>query len=150
MTSQATQKPSRKEGDISSVFVSLSGVAPEPLPERFAEIKRQLIRGHEDLIGDSWKRLLKQLAAENEKVKRLGSGIIPQIEFKDLKDAPKDFIEETKKHGVAVIKGVIPEDEARSYKTEIEQYVKLNPSTKGNSLKSSTSQHGLQKLTLVN
>jgi hypothetical protein len=124
-------KVSRKEGDISSVFVSLSGVKPEPLPERFANIKRQLIRGNEDRLNASWQRLLEQLSRENETVKKQGPNIIPQIEFSDLGIASQDFIQETKKRGVAVIKGVIPESEARGYKTEVEEYVKLNPWTKG-------------------
>ncbi len=122
---------SRKEGDISSVFVSLSGVSPEPLPQRFADIKRQLIQGNEAKITSSWKRLLEQLAVENETVTQKGPEIIPQIQFKDLQSPPEDFIRAIKKRGVAVVRGVIPEDEARGYKTEVEEYVKLNPWTKG-------------------
>jgi Gig2-like len=121
----------RKEGDISSVFVSLSGVTPEPLPQRFAEIKRQLIQGNENAVTASWKRLLEQLAVENEVVKQRGPSIIPQIQFKNLQNPSQDFITDIKKRGVAVIRGVVPEDEARGYKNEVEEYVKLNPWTKG-------------------
>jgi hypothetical protein len=134
VTTQATHTDtSRKEGDISSVFVSLSGVKPEPLPERFANIKRQLIQGNEERLSASWQRLLEQLAVENETVKQRGPNIIPQIQFSDLKNASEEFIEETKKRGVAVIKSVIPENEARGYKEEVEEYVRLNPSTRGES-----------------
>jgi hypothetical protein len=121
----------RKEGDISSVFVSLSGVTPEPLPQRFADIKHQLIQGNESAVTASWKRLLEQLAVENEIVKQRGPDIIPQIKFKDLQNPSEDFISEIKKRGVAVVRDVIPEDEARGYKNEVEDYVKLNPWTKG-------------------
>ncbi len=124
-------RPGRKEGDISSVFVSLSGVVPEPLPGRFADIKRQLVRGNEVQIADSWQRLLRQLAVENETVKQKGPDIIPQIRFGDLGNAPQKTLAEIHKRGVAVIKGVVPESEARGYKTEIEDYIKLNPQTKG-------------------
>jgi Protein of unknown function (DUF1479) len=121
----------RKEGDISSVFVSLSGVTPEPLPQRFADIKRQLIQGNEGAVAASWKRLLEQLAVENETVKQRGPDIIPEIQFKDLHNPSKEFIADIKKRGVAVIRGVVPENEARGYKNEVEEYVKLNPWTKG-------------------
>jgi len=47
-TTQA--KAPKKEGDISSVFVSLSGATPTPLPERFTELKRVLIHGNEDPV----------------------------------------------------------------------------------------------------
>jgi len=121
----------RKEGDISSVFVSLSGVSPDPLPSRFADIKRQLIQGHEKAVTASWKRLLQKLATENEALKQRGSAIIPEIQFEDLKNPSEQFLKETKKRGVAVIRSVVPEDEARAYKTEVEDYVKINPWTKG-------------------
>tara|TARA_R110002060_G_scaffold11960_2_gene17199 strand:- start:1106 stop:1600 length:495 start_codon:yes stop_codon:yes gene_type:complete len=122
---------SKAEGDISAVFPSLSGLVMEPLPERFTDIKRQLIHGNEERVTESWQRLLKQLASENEIVKQRGPDIIPQIEFEELANAPSDFIREVKKRGVAVIKGVVPESEARAYKSEVEEYVKRNPSTKG-------------------
>ncbi|KAI9053635.1 hypothetical protein LZ554_002589 [Drepanopeziza brunnea f. sp. 'monogermtubi'] len=125
----ANQLPSKAAGDISSVFPSLSGVVPPPLPERFAEIKRKLIEGNEERVTESWGRLLGQLEIETEIVRRNGPGIIPQIEFEDLKTAPEHFVKETKKRGVAVIRGVVPEVEARNYKTEIEEYVTKNPST---------------------
>jgi hypothetical protein len=129
----------RKEGDISSVFVSLSGVTPDPLPQRFADIKRQLIRGNESAVTASWKRLLEQLAVENQIVKQKGPDIIPSIQFRDLQNPSQDFISDIKKRGVAVIRGVVPEEEARGYKNKVEEYVKLNPWTKGNITSSSTS-----------
>jgi hypothetical protein len=121
----------KKEGDISSVFVSLSGIAPTPLPERFTDIKRQLIHGNEDRVLASWQRLLKQLSDENELVAQHGPNIVPQIDFADLSNPSTEFLTQVKKRGVAVVRSVVPEDEARGYKSEVEKYVKANPSTKG-------------------
>jgi hypothetical protein len=127
----ATHAQPKKEGDISSVFVSLSGAAPTPLPPRFTKIKQELAKGREGQLISSWQRLLKTLKKENEIVAAAGPAIVPQLEFKDLATASEDVKNEIRKRGVAVIKSVIPEDEARSYKNDIEQYVKANPSTKG-------------------
>lgn len=127
----ATLVKSKKEGDISSVFVSLSGAAATKLPERFTDIKRDLIRGNEEKLTTGWKRLLKQLAVENRTVAAHGPDIIPSFQFEEL-DKPSDqFIGAVKKRGVAVIKGVVPEAEARGYKEEVEEYVRANPWTKG-------------------
>jgi effector-binding domain-containing protein len=90
-----------------------------------------LIQGNEGAVAASWKRLLEQLAVENETVKQRGPDIIPQIQFKDLQNPSQEFIADIKKRGVAVIRGVVPENEARGYKNEVEEYVKLNPWTKG-------------------
>jgi hypothetical protein len=40
-------------------------------------------------------------------------------------------MEEIRKRGVVVVKGVVPEVEARAYKGEVEEYVRKNPWTKG-------------------
>lgn len=121
----------KEEGDISSVFVSLSGASPPALPERFADIKRKLVRGKESQISASWKRLLKQLSIENKLVAEKGPAVVPQIDFNDLSKPSADTINQIKKRGVAVVRGVIPEEEARGYKDEVEEYVRANPWTKG-------------------
>lgn len=75
--------------------------------------------------------LLKRLREENEIVAATGPAIIPQLEFSELATAPQEVKDEIRKRGVSVIKSAIPQDEARNYKNEIEQYVKANSSTKG-------------------
>lgn len=129
----STSAESRKEGDISSVFVSLSGDdgAPPALPERFADVKRNLLHGREDKLKRSWDRLLRKLKGEVDAIHVHGSNIIPDIEFKDIHKAPDAFRRELRKRGVAVVRGVVPETEARDYKEEIEAYVQANPGTKG-------------------
>ena len=121
----------KREGDISSVFNSLSGMKTQPLNESFGILKKQLIAGHEKEVEASWKRLLKRLAVEIEIVAQKGTLAVPQIDIKDIPMTSKAFEEELKFRGVGVIKGVIPRDEARAYKSEVEDYVKANPWTKG-------------------
>lgn len=126
-----TQTP-RKEGDISSVFVSLSGDGKAaPLDERFADQKKKLIAGRGDQLKRSWDRLLCKLKDEVETIEQSGSDIIPSINFKDIPAAPRSFHDELRKRGVAIIRGVVPEAEARGYKEEIEAYARANPGTKG-------------------
>lgn len=129
-----TPVPAKKEGDISDSFVSLSGTARPPLPQRFLDLKRGLVHGHEDAVTKSWRRLLAELKKENELVAREGSSVVPSVDFRNLDRDLVSLRRELKKRGVAIIRNVVPENEAREYKNEIEQYVKLNPSTKGLSL----------------
>ncbi|KAH8684214.1 hypothetical protein BGZ60DRAFT_397031 [Tricladium varicosporioides] len=127
----ATVSAGKKEGDISSVFVSLSGEAPPPLPSRFSRIKNDLVAGHEEKLTASWHRLLKALEDEVEIISGRGSSVIPCIKFQDLNSNLPDFHADLRRRGVAVVKNVIPPLEARAYKDEVERYVKDNPSTKG-------------------
>ena len=65
----------KAQGDISSVFPSLTGKKPEPLPTRFRELKYQLAQGREHQLFGSWSRLLASLREEVDKVKQLGSKV---------------------------------------------------------------------------
>lgn len=56
--------------------------------------------------------------------------MIPEIDFKDIDNASPEFRSEHKKRGVAVIRNVVPQDEALQMKEELKDYIKANPHTK--------------------
>lgn len=121
----------RREGDISDSFASLAGIKDEPLPDQFRQLKLSLIEGREEKIKASWNRLLQRLEIENDVIAELGSKVIPEIRFDNLEDDLSRNSDAIKKRGSAVIRGVIPEDEARQYKFDLEEYIRKNPQTKG-------------------
>ncbi|KAF2156557.1 DUF1479-domain-containing protein [Myriangium duriaei CBS 260.36] len=126
----ATASAQKREGTIADAFASLSGQKFEPLEPRFAAIKQDLIQGHEEAIHASWIRLLDQLRTETETIAKLGSNIVPQINFTDLANPSASFNHEYRKRGVAVVRGVLPENDALDLKADIRRYVAANPHTK--------------------
>ncbi|KAK0868708.1 hypothetical protein LTR87_014054 [Friedmanniomyces endolithicus] len=102
----------------------------KPLEPRFAEIKRQLIAGKSDALHRSWIRLLASLREEIPLIAKLGSKVVPVIDFKDIDHASPEFRAEHKKRGVAVIRNVIPRQEALDLKQELRDYITANPHTK--------------------
>ncbi|KAI9682335.1 MAG: hypothetical protein M1817_000389 [Caeruleum heppii] len=124
--SRAVRTP-KSEGDISSVFVSLSGGATAPLDSRFAKLKRKLIRGHEDRLRESWKSLLRDLRDEAEIIQTSSTSVIPEIPFHHIRNVPLEVQNEVRKRGVAVIRGVVSEAEALDLKDDIQGYIKANP-----------------------
>ncbi|KAK4891320.1 hypothetical protein LTR27_010123 [Elasticomyces elasticus] len=127
----ATAAPiTKREGDISDAFASLSGMQFKPLDPRFAELKQRLIRGSEEALHDSWRRLLASLREEIPLIAELGSRAVPEIDFADIDRASPDFRAEHKKRGVAVIRNVIPEGEVLEMKRELRAYIATNPQTK--------------------
>ncbi|KAK1023192.1 hypothetical protein LTR33_018099, partial [Friedmanniomyces endolithicus] len=102
----------------------------KPLEPRFAEIKRQLIAGKGDALHRSWIRLLASLREEIPLIAKLGSRVVPVIDFKDIDNASPEFRAEHKKRGVAVIRNVIPRQEALDLKQELREYIAANPHTK--------------------
>ncbi|ROT42357.1 DUF1479-domain-containing protein [Sodiomyces alkalinus F11] len=123
----------KKDGDISSVFRSLSGGShAESLPPRFADVKRSLLARaqNRDVLYASWNRLLQRLQEDIRIIRDKRPTIIPEIQFSDLDKPSSDFSKAFKKRGVAVIRNVVPEKEARSYKEDAEKYIAANPSTR--------------------
>jgi hypothetical protein len=111
----------KKEGDISSVFASLSASEAVPLPSRFAELKSSLIQGYESALISSWSCLLSSLRSEIELIATASSSIVPTIPYSEIKNHSRvlPFGNSLRKRGVAVIKGVVTEEEALGWKEEI-------------------------------
>lgn len=132
LATAATKHVPKREGDISSVFPSLSGQA-EPLPARIAELKTQLISHNPSEIISSWHRLLSHLRIEVEKVASAGSSIIPTVDFSEIHNISElqSFEASLRERGVAVIRNVVPEEQALQWKEELKSYISVNPSTKG-------------------
>ncbi|KAF2127993.1 DUF1479-domain-containing protein [Dothidotthia symphoricarpi CBS 119687] len=126
----AATQAQRRAGDISDAFASLSGQEFKPLTSEYASLKGRLVRGHESQVRESWERLLQNLREEIPLIVELGSDVIPQIEFKDINNAPEAFGNELRKRGVAVVRNVVPEQDALQWKEQLRQYIRQNPQTK--------------------
>ncbi|ODV85768.1 hypothetical protein CANARDRAFT_27861 [[Candida] arabinofermentans NRRL YB-2248] len=122
----------KAEGDISSVFSSLEDgeINSSTLPLTYAAIKKRLVTDPQAFKA-SWLKLKKRLADEIEKISKEGPAIIPSVEFSELQTMSNEKRKEVLKRGCVVVRNVIPRDEARSYKFELEEYIKNNPQTAG-------------------
>ena len=77
--------------------------------------------------------MLAELREGTQIVRELGSKIVPELDYKDLNDVEKrtTFRDKLHKRGVALIRGVVPEQEALDWKELVKQYVRDNPSVRG-------------------
>ncbi|KAJ5578830.1 hypothetical protein N7450_007697 [Penicillium hetheringtonii] len=119
----------KQEGDISSVFSTFSGRKSAPLPDRFRDLKRHLTVGFEEEIQKSWDELVEVLKVRTEEVATKRESIIPQLNFADIQAgnvsaANKEAIRQT---GVAVIRGVMPKENAEALLADVRQYFKEHP-----------------------
>ncbi|KAJ6120435.1 hypothetical protein N7523_004715 [Penicillium sp. IBT 18751x] len=127
-TSPLTRKD-KQEGDISSVFSTFSGKKSAPLPDRFRDLKRNLTTGFEEEIQKSWDDLVETLKVRTEEVAAKRESIIPQLKFADIqasKVSPAN-IEAIRRTGVAVIRGVVPNDVAEGLLSDVRQYFDAYP-----------------------
>lgn len=105
------------------------------LPKRFAQIKADLVSSNETAIADSWSRVLTQLRQEVAAIAEATSPVIPTIDFQDL-DTParRDaFLCDLRVRGSAVIRKVVPEEEAVAMKRDLDTYIADNPHSRSSS-----------------
>lgn len=106
-------------------IVSFYGSTPIPLPSRFGQLKRRLVAGREAALKASWDRLLAALREEIVYIEKHGTGLIPSIDYTEIEDPSKvqPFSESIKRHGIGVIRGVVPPEAARSWVDETKKYL---------------------------
>ena len=127
-TQRAASTLTKEAGDISSVFPSLTGKTPPPLPARFGELKKGLIRGSEDAVKASWQRLLANLRHEIDEIKKNDTSVIPSIDYQTVSQGKvsQQQIDSIKHRGLAVIRNVMPRQEALDLKAQAQEYIKAN------------------------
>ncbi|OTA96641.1 hypothetical protein M434DRAFT_67062 [Hypoxylon sp. CO27-5] len=105
--------------------LSFYGTQPVPLPSRFGSLKKRLVAGHESALEASWARLLAALRDEIKYIEKHGSDLIPSIDYTDIDDADKvaPFGAQLKRHGIGVIKGVVPSADASRWVEETKKYL---------------------------
>lgn len=130
---QPRKRIPKAEGDISSVFASLAGDKADALPERFSELKREIIGEHGDAILASWKRLIPVAEAKVREAKERGSSIFPEVQFSDIEKNNVDsaMIDRIKQTGVCIVRNAIPKEETTELLCDVRKYIKANPATKG-------------------
>ncbi|KAG8894192.1 hypothetical protein FRB99_001412, partial [Tulasnella sp. 403] len=125
----------KKEGDISSVFTSLSGAAPVALPERFVHLKRAIIGSSpefRDRLVKSWEDLLGSLETGIHEIEQKGTETIPEVSFTELVSSQKGaWVDDVKKRGVVVVRDVVEDEQALAWKQQVKDYVAANPQVKG-------------------
>ena len=65
----------KPEGDISSVFSSLSRNKVGPLPQRFANVKRDIVGDKLPLLYESWHDLVAALKADIDEIRESGNKV---------------------------------------------------------------------------
>ncbi|KAL7419631.1 hypothetical protein Q5752_005544 [Cryptotrichosporon argae] len=126
-------RKARAEGDIGSVFASLTGEAEQPLEPRFLDLKREIIgdAANQARLVDSWARLTARLAQRADEVARKKQAVIPTVAYDALVAGDAAAVDVIKACGTAVVTGVVSEQQALDWLDEIRDYVRANPQVRG-------------------
>ncbi|KAJ7275778.1 hypothetical protein C8J57DRAFT_1449269 [Mycena rebaudengoi] len=104
------------------------------MPARLADIKRDIAAADpnfQENITRAWNEVLEELDKVTKVIATEGSAYIPQIAFSDLGSVSEVQIADIKRKGSVVIKDIVDDAEAISWKTSLEEFVKANPQAEG-------------------
>ncbi|PPQ71598.1 hypothetical protein CVT24_006458 [Panaeolus cyanescens] len=119
-----SSRKAKAEGSIAAIFTSLTDENHVALPDRFAELKRDL--WNEGLV-QSWKEVLGELESEVEHIAARGAEIIPKVSYRDIKSGlSKADIDTIKRVGTVIVQGGVPQEEALAWKQSIVDYAANN------------------------
>jgi len=101
-------------------------------PSSFLDLKRKLVSAttQERLIA-SWNDILGELATRTAEIAQAGPNFIPQVNFADLEKLTPEEIDVITRKGSVVIRGVVDIETASGWKTELEEFIKVNPQAEG-------------------
>ncbi|KAL5511381.1 hypothetical protein ACEPAH_4597 [Sanghuangporus vaninii] len=99
------------------------------LPARFADLKQSIVPDEESKarMTAAWNDLLGELRTAVGEIKTNSSSIIPQVEFSELQNLTSEQIDLIKRRGTVLIKNVVDDDQAISWREELKKYIKTNP-----------------------
>ncbi|CAA7267546.1 unnamed protein product [Cyclocybe aegerita] len=104
------------------------------LPARFADLKAIIAASYPDFeqnVTKAWSEILAELATVTKTINEEGVNYIPQVNFADLGNLPKEDVEKIKRRGSVVIKDIVPDEQAMQWKEDLKEFIKANPSVEG-------------------
>jgi hypothetical protein len=103
-------------------------------PERFADLKRKIVAAtpdYERRLTESWNDLLQELNERTIEIADEGPNYIPQVHFQYLDTLVPEQLDDIRRKGSIIIHGVVEEGEAASWKTALEDFIRVNPHVEG-------------------
>jgi len=105
------------------------------LPDRFAELKREIAESHGPdfalRISRAWKEVIEQLSKLTGDIQEASSGFIPEVSFSGLEQLTDGEIAHIRQRGCVVIKDVVDDTEAERWKEELLKFTQDNPTCPG-------------------
>lgn len=125
---------SSNEGSENSEAIRARGVPNDLQGNRYKDLKKKIIKPeNREAVKQSWKRLLKAMEEELDKIS--GSDYIPEIDFSALElnnfTFPKEKLDLLHDRGCMIIRDVIDDDQAVKWKEMAINHIKKHPEVTG-------------------
>ncbi|KAK0490729.1 hypothetical protein IW261DRAFT_1433824 [Armillaria novae-zelandiae] len=97
-------------------------------------IKKEIASSYPDFeerVTQGWAEILVELKKATQKISAGGPEFIPQVQFSELDSLPADKIDEIRRKGCLMIKDVVDDAQAISWRKSLEDFVSANPDADG-------------------
>ncbi|KAJ3873676.1 hypothetical protein F5051DRAFT_476225 [Lentinula edodes] len=114
------------------IWASNEGTKPKPLPAKFAELKKHLVKAeHYHAVQASWDRLLVALEQRVKEIENKGPTAVPVVDFTEIQQSngqfPTEIADLIRAAGCCVVRGVIPRAQALDWKASLLSYINRHP-----------------------
>ncbi|RKK93667.1 hypothetical protein BFJ71_g9461 [Fusarium oxysporum] len=124
----------KAEGSIGNSFASLAGEKETLLPERYLDLKREIIgdKSNQDAPTAAWARLTARLAELSDEIEEKQQRTIPEATHHELVENPSfELVQRIRQCGSVVIRKTVSEEQALKWLDDVREYIKLDPQVKG-------------------
>ncbi|EXJ91449.1 hypothetical protein A1O1_04561 [Capronia coronata CBS 617.96] len=116
---------------------------PPVLEQRFAELKREIIKPElEEAVSASYVRLKAALADEVERISKAQQSAVPEIAWSEVVAnggrIPDELAERVRHTGCLIFRGLVSEEQALAWKEELRDYTKRHSAVGGRPLSDPT------------
>ncbi|KAG7444743.1 DUF1479-domain-containing protein [Guyanagaster necrorhizus] len=103
-------------------------------PADLLKLKAHIAASYPDFeanVTKAWKEVIDELAVVTETISEQGANYLPQLEFADLSDLTEAQKTEIKSKGCVVIRNVIEDQQAITWRHGLQDFVAANPDVEG-------------------
>lgn len=108
-------------------YISAIAKMSSALGSRYSEVKKGLVSPvYEERVKHSWQRLLNNIECELSEITEAGPNYIPEVQWNELNEhrcLPSDKEAMFKKRGCIIVRGVVSEETALNWKSQLISYV---------------------------
>ncbi|EMT70449.1 Putative protein ybiU [Fusarium odoratissimum] len=110
-----TSGAEKAEGSIGNSFASLAGEKETLLPERYLDLKREIIgdKSNQDALTAAWARLTARLAELSDEIEEKQQRTIPEANYHELVENPSfELVQRIRQCGSVVIRKTVSQEQA--------------------------------------
>jgi hypothetical protein len=106
------------------------------LEEKYSKLKKSIVKPEDRArLIDSYHRLVKLLEKEADRIGELGPKAIPEVDFSLIESndgyLPEGLADTVRQTGCLIIRGVVPEEQATKWESDLKAYTKKHPKIAG-------------------